>query len=85
MLEEGSFRNRSADFVMMFLFGGALMLVSWLISFCPTTTDPKSVLLLSVVRNVRQPVVPGAGVHDNAGVRVVPSESTDPHELLRYL
>lgn len=27
MLEEGSFRNRSADFVMMFLFGGALMLV----------------------------------------------------------
>lgn len=28
MLEEGSFRNRSADFVMMFLFGGALMLVS---------------------------------------------------------
>lgn len=28
MLEEGSFRNRSADFVMMFLFGGTLMLVS---------------------------------------------------------
>lgn len=25
MLEEGSFRGRSSDFVMMFLFGGALM------------------------------------------------------------
>lgn len=28
MLEEGSFRGRSSDFVMMFLFGGALMIVS---------------------------------------------------------
>jgi len=28
MLEEGSFRGRTADFVFMFLFGGALMTVS---------------------------------------------------------
>uniref|UniRef100_A0A6B2E4H3 Derlin n=1 Tax=Phlebotomus kandelakii TaxID=1109342 RepID=A0A6B2E4H3_9DIPT len=28
MLEEGSFRSRSADFVMMFLFGGVLMIIS---------------------------------------------------------
>lgn len=28
MLEEGSFRGRSADFVMMFLFGGVFMAVS---------------------------------------------------------
>lgn len=28
MLEEGSFRGRSSDFVMMFLFGGILMIVS---------------------------------------------------------
>lgn len=27
MLEEGSFRGRSSDFVMMFVFGGALMIV----------------------------------------------------------
>uniref|UniRef100_U5EW22 Derlin n=1 Tax=Corethrella appendiculata TaxID=1370023 RepID=U5EW22_9DIPT len=27
MLEEGSFRGRSADFVMMFLFGGVLMII----------------------------------------------------------
>lgn len=28
MLEEGSFRGKSSDFIMMFLFGGALMTVS---------------------------------------------------------
>lgn len=31
MLEEVSFRGRTADFVFMFLFGGALMIVSFLI------------------------------------------------------
>lgn len=30
MLEEGSFRGRTADFVMMFLFGG----ISMIVSFC---------------------------------------------------
>lgn len=30
MLEEGSFRGRTADFVFMFLFGGLLMTVSFL-------------------------------------------------------
>lgn len=30
MLEEGSFRGRTADFVFMFLFGGVLMIVSFL-------------------------------------------------------
>lgn len=30
MLEEGSFRGRTADFVFMFLFGGVLMTVSFL-------------------------------------------------------
>lgn len=29
MLEEGSFRGKSSDFIMMFIFGGALMIVSW--------------------------------------------------------
>lgn len=29
MLEEGSFRGRTADFVFMFLFGGVLMTVSF--------------------------------------------------------
>lgn len=29
MLEEGSFRNRTADFVMMFLFGATCMIVSF--------------------------------------------------------
>jgi len=33
MLEEGSFRSRTADFVMMFLFGATLMIVSFLIVF----------------------------------------------------
>lgn len=28
MLEEGSFRGKSSDFIMMFIFGGALMIVS---------------------------------------------------------
>ncbi|PZC78392.1 hypothetical protein B5X24_HaOG202215 [Helicoverpa armigera] len=32
MLEEGSFRGRTADFVVMFVFGGVLMIVSFLIS-----------------------------------------------------
>lgn len=31
MLEEGSFRGRTADFVFMFLFGGLLMTVSSLL------------------------------------------------------
>lgn len=30
MLEEGSFRGRTADFVVMFIFGGVLMIVSFL-------------------------------------------------------
>lgn len=30
MLEEGSFRGRTADFFLMFLFGGALMTVSFI-------------------------------------------------------
>lgn len=30
MLEEGSFRGRTADFVFMFLFGGLLMTVSFM-------------------------------------------------------
>lgn len=30
MLEENSFRDRTADFVMMFLFGGVLMIVTFL-------------------------------------------------------
>ena len=29
LLEEGSFRGRTADFVFMFLFGGVLMIVSF--------------------------------------------------------
>lgn len=29
MLEEGSFRGRTADFVVMFFFGGVLMIVSF--------------------------------------------------------
>ena len=29
MLEEGSFRGRTADFVFMFIFGGAIMTVSF--------------------------------------------------------
>ena len=29
MLEEGSFRSRAADFVLMFVFGGFLMTVSF--------------------------------------------------------
>lgn len=29
MLEEGSFRGRTADFVFMFVFGGVLMIVSF--------------------------------------------------------
>jgi len=33
MLEEGSFRGRSADFVFMFIFGGALMTVSLNLDF----------------------------------------------------
>lgn len=33
MLEEGSFRGRTADFVFMFLFGGFLMTVSFLLLF----------------------------------------------------
>lgn len=33
MLEEGSFRNRTADFVVMFLFGGICMIVSFFLIF----------------------------------------------------
>ncbi|KAJ8929184.1 hypothetical protein NQ314_018155 [Rhamnusium bicolor] len=30
MLEEGSFRNRTADFVLMFMFGAVCMIVSFI-------------------------------------------------------
>lgn len=33
MLEEGSFRGRTADFVVMFIFGGVLMIVSFTLVF----------------------------------------------------
>lgn len=72
MLEEGSFRNRSADFVMMFLFGGALMLVS--LEKTKAYLDHQFFnrsFPFTVVRHLCQPVVPGAGLHHHAGVRVV--------------
>ena len=31
MLEEGSFRGRTADFVFMFMFGGVIMTVSLIV------------------------------------------------------
>lgn len=41
MLEEGSFRGRTADFVFMFLFGGLLMTVSFLFLFQHTVVKQK--------------------------------------------
>ncbi|XP_055522972.1 derlin-2 [Wyeomyia smithii] len=44
MLEEGSFRGRSADFIMMFLFGGVVMIVS----FCNFLMLSPSIAELSI-------------------------------------
>lgn len=33
MLEEGSFRGKTADFVMMFIFGAVCMVVSFLLLY----------------------------------------------------
>ena len=38
MLEEGSFRGRTADFFFMFLFGGTLMTISFIICIKFTST-----------------------------------------------
>ena len=83
MLEEGSFRNRSADFVMMFLFGGALMLVSDLLRSPVVNLTPNPLPFLpTVIWNLCEPAVPGSGLYDNARVRVVQEEPTDPDEFL---
>lgn len=39
MLEEGSFRGRTADFVVMFIFGGVLMIVSFLLLYKKHSTE----------------------------------------------
>lgn len=39
MLEEGSFRGRTADFVVMFIFGGVLMIVSFLLIYKKHSTE----------------------------------------------
>ena len=41
MLEEGSFRGRTADFVFMFIFGGAIMTVSFVMWIALTTVEPQ--------------------------------------------
>lgn len=83
MLEEGSFRNRSADFVMMFLFGGSLMLVSDQSSCHVVHLNPNSPSCPHpVIRDLCEPAVPGSGLYDNARVRVVEKEPPDPNELL---
>ncbi|XP_016884567.2 derlin-3 isoform X1 [Homo sapiens] len=51
MLEEGSFRGRTADFVFMFLFGGVLMTVSF-----PQALEPRA-------RAPRRPACVGPGAN----------------------
>lgn len=63
MLEEGSFRGRTADFVFMFLFGGLLMTVSFV------TVQNQFILFLCFVLDSRfvldtkaQPIIKGYGM-----------------------
>ncbi|XP_074177713.1 derlin-3 isoform X2 [Rhinolophus sinicus] len=72
MLEEGSFRGRTADFVFMFLFGGILMTgrASQHLDSGPAAGAPG------------QPVLPGPGPHSHAGVHMEPPQPSDEGELL---
>lgn len=51
MLEEGSFRGKSSDFIMMFIFGGALMIVSSLF-LCDTQMEINGNLCTKKIINV---------------------------------
>ncbi|XP_028823504.1 uncharacterized protein LOC114780393 isoform X2 [Denticeps clupeoides] len=89
MLEEGSFRGRTADFVFMFLFGGLLMTVSF--------SQAASFLFVAELRRVLSAELndssdiwnfcesgfPGPGVYHHAGVRLEQTQPQRAHELLR--
>lgn len=72
MLEEGSFRGRSADFVMMFLFGGIFMIVSLESWFSLQAHSIYSyVFNFTDLCVLCESSVSGASVHDNVSVRLV--------------
>lgn len=51
MLEEGSFRGKSSDFIMMFIFGGALMIVSSHQQCNWTKKKPKKIVLNQIFQS----------------------------------
>ena len=94
MLEEGSFRDRTADFVMMFLFGGFSMVVSLLRSvnfknlivkqICICISNPRHTFSLTqivVLCFLRQPVVFGSSLYYNDCVHMGPEKPTHKDEL----
>lgn len=87
MLEEGSFRGRSSDFVMMFLFGGALMIVSIMrLKFCNifliSHLNIRESLAFVDICVVRQSTVSWPSIYNNAGVCLVATQSIYPNEFL---
>lgn len=88
MLEEGSFRGKSSDFIMMFLFGGALMSVSSPMKF-------NQIFIYYFFFNMRfsisvyldicilcEFIVFGTSIHHHAGVRLVTTKSLHSDEFL---
>lgn len=86
MLEEGSFRDRTADFVMMFLFGGFSMVVSLLYmvilkSYRKTNTYIYFLPRIIVLCVFRQPIIFGTSLYHNDRVHMGPEKSTYKNEL----
>lgn len=76
MLEEGSFRGRTADFTMMFLFGGATMIV------CQYASQAGDFYVgFSVPWDFCESSVFGTGVYDYVGLCVGEEKSFDNNEL----
>lgn len=95
MLEEGSFRRRTADFVMMFIFGGICMIVSLTnnnyhnqseinVAIESEIVFLRASLFLNYIVDFcifRQFAILGARIHDNVGVCVVTTKSFCQDEL----
>ena len=94
MLEEGSFRGRTADFVFMFLFGAFIMTVSFMLDnySCSLLRSNSNYIIwhhfpsqFSVNFTGYKHSISRPGIHYNVGLCLEPTESLYKNELLWFV